>query len=73
MARGLIGAAGVRGAPATVLHLAAVWGSALVMLPRLGVAPPVGEWGAEELGIDLAHHAVYATAASLAYGALGRG
>lgn len=48
VARGFIAVADVRGAPAAGLHLAAVWGSALVVLPRLEVAPPMGEWGAKE-------------------------
>ncbi len=65
--RGLIGAIGLGGAPAAAVHFAAVWGTELKMLPSLGVAPPLGEWGAEEIAVDVLHHAVYATAAGLAY------
>jgi hypothetical protein len=70
VARGLLGATGLRGAAATPAHFATVWGSALVTLPTLDVAPPVTMWGREEVAIDVFHHAVYAVAAGLAYEAL---
>jgi hypothetical protein len=65
--RALLDAAGVDGAAATAAHGAALWGSEQVMLPALGVAPPLWEWGAAEVGIDALHHAVYAVATSVAY------
>lgn len=68
--RGILGALGLRGVGATSAHLAAVWGSELVTLPALGVAPPVTEWGPEEVAIDFIHHTVYAVATSLTYGLL---
>lgn len=71
-ARGILAAMGLRGVEATGTHLALVWGSALTMLPKLGVAPPPQEWGPKELGIDLMHHAVYATATGLTFAALTR-
>ena len=69
-ARGVIGAAGLSGPAATGAHFAAIWPSALVMLPALGVAPPPWKWGATELGVDAMHHLVYVTATSVAYAAL---
>ena len=69
-ARGVIGAAGLSGPAATGAHFAAIWPSALVMLPALGVAPPPWKWGATELGVDALHHLVYVTATSVAYAAL---
>jgi len=51
----------------TSAHFAAVWGSAAVMLPLLEIAPPFVFWGAEDVAIDLFHHAVYAGATGLAY------
>ena len=36
-------------------------------LPRFDAAPPVTEWGIDEVAIDLFHHAVYVTAAAAAY------
>ena len=65
--RGLIGAMGLTGTPAMLAHFAAVYGTALVMLPALKVAPPVAEWGAEEIALDAWHHFVYAAAVNAAY------
>src|SRR3954452_19067107 len=55
-----------RGSPRRA-HFAALWGSAIVTLARFDAAPPVTQWGAEEVAIDLFHHAVYITAAAVAY------
>src|ERR671917_1314957 len=71
-ARGLIAAAGLGGPAATAAHLAAVWGSEQVMLPALDVAPPLTEWGAQEVAIDAFHHLVYAAATGAAYSLLDR-
>lgn len=70
--RGLLGAAGLKGHAATAVHFAAVWGAALVMLPRLGLAPPVKEWGARQIAKDAFFHAVYAVATGQAYDQLDR-
>lgn len=48
-------------------HGAAVWGNALMMLPTLDVAPPVTMWSANEIAIDVFHHAVYAAGTGVAY------
>src|SRR3954454_5580615 len=68
--RGLFDAAGLDAAAATAAHGGALWGSEQAMRPALGVAPPLWEWGAVEVAIDAWRHAVYPTAASLAYEAL---
>ena len=65
--RALLDAAGLNPAAATGAHGAALWGSEQVMLPALGVAPPLWEWGVAEIAIDALHHAVYTVATSLAY------
>jgi hypothetical protein len=70
--RGLLAAAGLSGTAATAAHLAAVWGSEQVMLPALDVAPPLTEWGAQEVAIDAFHHLVYASATGVAYSLLDR-
>lgn len=70
--RGLLGAAGVPAPAASAVHLGALWGGEAIMLPALEVAPPVKEWGAKEVAIDLFHHLVYVTAAGLAYAFLDR-
>jgi hypothetical protein len=68
--RALLDAAGLDAADATVVHGGALWGSEQVMLPALGVAPPLWEWGATEVAIDALHHVVYTAATSVAYEAL---
>jgi hypothetical protein len=65
--RGLLRGAGLSPAAATASHGAAVWGSEQVMLPALGVAPPITMWGKEEAAIDAFHHAVYIGASAVAY------
>ncbi len=70
--RGLVAAAGLSGARATAVHLGMVWGSEQVMLPALGVAPPLTEWGAKEIAVDALHHLVYAVATGAAYSLLDR-
>jgi hypothetical protein len=68
--RGLIGATGLRGVPAGAAHFATVWGSSLVMLPALDVAPAPWKMEGRELAVDAFHHMVYAGATSAAYGLL---
>ena len=71
--RGLIAATtGLPGAAATAVHLGAVWGSEQVILPALGVTPPLTEWGGKEVAIDALHHLVYAGATGVAYSLLER-
>lgn len=70
--RGVLGAAGLRGPAAGGVHFVAVWGSGLVMLPALGVAPALREWGGKALVTDAFHHFLYAAGTSLAFSALDR-
>ena len=70
--RGLLHAAGLDGAKAAVAHFTAIWGSAQVMLPALGVAPPAWQSEPKELAIDAFHHAVYAATTGVAFAALER-
>jgi hypothetical protein len=72
VARGVMRAVGFSSGAATPAHFGTVWGSAVVMLPALDVAPPVWRWGKDDVAIDLFHHAVYATATALAYELLDR-
>jgi hypothetical protein len=70
--RAALGAVGLAAPIATVLHFAIVWGTALVMLPTLRVAPPATEWDGQELAKDALLHLTYAAAAGLAYELLDR-
>ena len=65
--RGFLREFGLGATLSTPAHFAAVWGSALVSLPALDVAPPVTMWAREDVAIDVVHHIVYATAVAAAY------
>lgn len=71
--RGLLGFAGLKGLPATLVHFGAIWATELVMLPKYDAAPPVNKQEPKSVAIDALHHAVYAVAAGLAYDALDAG
>lgn len=68
--RGLITLTGLQGWPATLLHFVAISGTAMTMLPKLDLAPPVTEQDPKTIAIDTLHHAVYALAVGLAYDAI---
>jgi hypothetical protein len=72
-ARGLIGLTGLKGIPATLLHFGAVWGTALIMLPKHNAAKPINEQEPKDIAIDVLHHGVYAITAGLVYNALDAG
>lgn len=72
LARSLLARAGLRGIAASSLHLGVLWGTALVMLPRMGLSESPRKWGAKVLASDLAQHAVYAFAAGFIYDRLAR-
>lgn len=72
IARGLISLTGLKGWKATLVHFGAIWGTAMVMLPSLDVAPPATEEDAKTISIDGLHHAVYAIAAGLAFDAIAK-
>jgi hypothetical protein len=67
VARGVLRSVGLAPAAATRAHFGSIWGSELVMLPALGVAPPAWRWGKEEVAIDVFHHLVYVGATAVAY------
>jgi hypothetical protein len=67
IARAIMREFGLGSKMATPAHFAAVWGSALVTLPALEVAPPVVFWRKQEIAIDVFHHLVYAVATGAAF------
>lgn len=73
LCRGALDLAGLQGAPATLLHFAAIWGTAQVMLPAAGASKPITEWSARQIATDVLHHAVYAIAAGAVYDAMPEG
>ncbi|MGI4752074.1 MAG: hypothetical protein ACRYFB_15680 [Janthinobacterium lividum] len=70
--RGLISLTGLKGWKATLVHFAAIWGTEMVMLPSLDIAPPATEEDAQTISIDGLHHVVYAVAAGLAFDAMAK-
>jgi len=65
--RGLLGLLGLQGFEASLVHGAVIWGTATVLLPRIEVAPPAGEWPVKMHMIEGVHHLVYAGAAGIMY------
>lgn len=65
--RGLLDAAGLSRNAADVGFHAVVWGAEQTLLPSLGLAPPVTEWGARAVATDLTHHAVYSVTTNGVY------
>lgn len=63
---------GVRGAPATAGHFAALWGGDCALYVALGVAPPPWRWEPAELATDLFHKGVLALVTGVVYDALDR-
>lgn len=68
--RGVLDLAEVRGLPASLVHFGGIWGAAQVMLPAAGASEPITKWPAEQIIIDVMHHAVYALAAGAVYDAM---
>ena len=70
--RGLLDLAGLRSAPAAGAFFALAWAPDLVGVPAAGAADPPWRWGAAEVVISAAHHAVYAAAGDAMYRSLSR-
>lgn len=70
LARSFLSLLGLNGLPATAIHFATIYSTALIMPTSLKVAPPLKEWSAREFLIDALHHAVYAVAAGLVFDAM---
>ncbi|MDB5024371.1 MAG: hypothetical protein JWP78_2126 [Mucilaginibacter sp.] len=71
--RGLIALTGLRGLPAIAAHFAAIWGTAIFMLPAYKAGPKITEEDTKTIAIDAMHHAVYAVATGLTFDSLDRG
>lgn len=68
--RGLLDLTGLRNMPAAGAFFALAWAPDLVGVPAAGVAEPPWRWGATEVAISAAHHAVYAAAGDAVYRSL---
>jgi hypothetical protein len=65
--RGALATLGVPEPAASVLFGSAVQGAAFAMVPAMKLAPPVTEWPAEDIAIEVLHHAWYAAVVGLTY------
>ncbi len=65
--RSLLDVFGLRGAEANLVHCAAVWGTAMALLPALEVAPPPHKWPAKMHVTEGVIHLVYAEVAGMLY------
>jgi hypothetical protein len=65
--RSLLDLIGVRGPAASLVHWAAVWGTATLMLPGLEVAPPAREWPVKMHVTEGVGHLIYAEVAEMMY------
>jgi hypothetical protein len=65
--RGIVGCLGCPVPAASAAHFAAVWGTEQIVLPALKVGPPITQWGARQVVVDVVHHLVYEAATSATY------
>ena len=70
--RGLIALTDPSPPAAAAIHWGAIWGSSLVMLPALDVAPAPWKQPPSGVAMDAFHHVVYAVGASAAYAVIDR-
>ena len=63
--RGAMGAFGLSGVPAFLLHFVGVDVAAKLFLPMFGLAPTVDNRKPRNMAIDSAHHAIYALVTGL--------
>lgn len=54
--------AGIPEPYASATHFISIWGTEATLLPAMDIAPPIPEWGAKEIAIDIFHHLVYVAA-----------
>lgn len=70
--RGLLSLTGIKGWPATAIHFAAIYYTAIRVEPDFEVAPPLNEWSKTELGVFALHHVFYAVVAGVVFDAMSR-
>lgn len=63
--RGLMSGIGLKGLPANIIFLGAVWGTKAKIMPAMEILPPVREWGNRKVAVDILHHGIYAEVTGL--------
>ncbi len=69
-ARGMLSLFGIKGLPATAIHFAAIFYTALSIEPNFEIAPPINEWSKKSIAIFALHHIIYTATAGLVYDAI---
>ncbi|HXS55956.1 MAG TPA: hypothetical protein VN726_07510 [Hanamia sp.] len=69
-ARGMLSLLGIKGLPATAIHWAAIFYTAITIEPDFEVAPPINEWSKKDLAMFALHHMIYAATAGLVFDAI---
>lgn len=57
--RSLLSSRGIEGPGASALHLAAIGANIFLLMPALGLVPPVWKWDKKKLVFEMVHHSVY--------------
>lgn len=70
--RGMLSLVKVEGVPASALHFAAIFYTALRVEPDFEVAPPLNEWPKSEIAVFALHHLAYITVAGLVFDAINK-
>ena len=68
--RGALNLIGLKGLPASAIHLATVWGGEMLMLPVLKVAPPITKENPKDIAVEGVHMFVYAFITGLVFDAI---
>jgi len=71
-ARGMLSLFGLKGLPATAVHFAAIFYTALTIEPDFEVAPPINEWSKKSIAMFALHHVIYAATAGFVFDAINK-
>lgn len=69
---GMLSLLGIKGLPATSIHFAAIFYTAITIEPDFEVAPPINEWSKIDLALFALHHVIYAAAAGMVFDAINK-
>jgi len=69
-ARGMLSLFGLKGLPATAIHWAAIFYTAITIEPDFEVAPAISEWSKRDIAIFALHHVIYAATAGFVFDAI---
>jgi hypothetical protein len=58
--------------PATAVHFAAIFYTALTIEPDFEVAPPINEWSKKSIAMFALHHVIYAATAGFVFDAINK-